>query len=142
MKSRKLIWNIKKFLRQLLGIVIEEINIREGTSYTTDDVVIKIDPVVPTDEKEDAEIRKLDAETQREQVGALLDAAAVVDTDILLKELCRVLEIDYQTAAEKKMQPQEIELVRELLHGQEEEGSAAGAAGSGGKDNTAAEAEL
>ena len=38
-------------------------------------------------EKEDAEIRKLDAETQREQVGALLDAAAVVDTDILLKEL-------------------------------------------------------
>ncbi len=142
MKSRKLIWNIKKFLRQLLGIVIEEINIREGTSYTTDDVVIKIDPVVPTDEKEDAEIRKLDAETKREQVGALLDAAAVVDADMLLKELCGVLEIDYHAAEEKRMQPQETEMIRELLHGQEEEGSAAGAAGSGGKDHTAAEAEL
>ncbi len=130
MKSRKLIWNIKKFLRQLLQIVIDEINAREGTSYTTDDVTIIIDPVVPTDEKEDAEIRKLDAETQREQVGALLDAEAVIDSDILLRELCRVLEIDYQAAAEKKMQPQEIEMVRELLHGQEAEGSAAGASGS------------
>lgn len=142
MKSRKLIWNIKKFLRQLLEIVIEEINAREGTSYSADDVAVKIEPVVPTDEKEDAEIRKLDAETTREQVGALLDAEAVMDADILLKELCRVLEIDYQTAAERKMQPQEIEIVRELLHGQEKEGSAAGTAGSGGQDNTAVETEL
>lgn len=41
-------------------------------SYTANDVTIEIDPVVPTDEKEDAEIRKLDAETRREQMGHFL----------------------------------------------------------------------
>ena len=142
MKSRKLIWNIKKFLRQLLIIAIDEVNARESTSYTEEDVEIIIDPVVPTDEKEDAEIRKLDAETVREQVGALLDAEAVMDADMLLKELCRVMDIDYMTAAERKMQPQEIEMVRELLHGQETERSAAGTAGSRGEDNRTAETEL
>lgn len=129
MKSRKLIWNIKKFLRQLLRIVIDEVNAREGTLHGADDVGIRIDPVVPTDEKEDAEIRKLDAGTVREKVGALLDAEAVIDADLLLKELCKVLDIDYEEAVAKKLQPQETEMIRGLLHGQEEKGSAAGAAG-------------
>ena len=133
MKSRKLIWNIKKFLRQLLEIVVDEINTREGTQYTVDDVDIRIDPVVPTDEKEDAEIRKLDAETKREQVGALLDAEAVMDADLLLKELCKVMEIDYTEAADKRMLPQETELIRELLHEQEAKGSTSGTAGSRGE---------
>lgn len=142
MKSRKLIWNIKKFLRQLLQIVIDEINAREGTSYAADDVKIQIDPVVPTNEKEDAEIRKLDAETVREQAGALLDAETVLDEDTLLKELCRVLDIDYQTVSEKRMQPQELEIIREMLHEQEKEGSTVGAAESGGEDAATVKTEL
>lgn len=142
MKSRKLIWNIKKFLHQLLKIVIDEINAREGTLYSTDDVEIKIDPVVPTDEKEDAEIRKLDAETVREQVGTLLDAEAVMDAGLLLKELCRVMDIDYTEASSKMMQPSETELLKELLHGKEAEGSATGAVASRGEGSRAAEAEL
>ena len=139
MKSRKLIWNIKKFLRQLIEIVVDEINVREGTQYTAGDVEIRIDPVVPTDEKEDAEIRKLEAETKREQVGALLDAEAVMDADLLLKELCKVMEIDYTEAADKRMLPQETTLIRELLHGQEAERSTAGTAGSRGESDRSAE---
>lgn len=130
MKSRKLIWNIKKFLGVLLGIVIDEINAAHGTMYSVEDVTVGIDPVVPTDEKEDAEIRKLEAETARERVGALLDAETVIDGGILLKPLCGVLGIDYDEAVEKEALPQETELIREMLHGQETEGSAAGAAGS------------
>lgn len=139
MKSRKLIWNIKKFLRQLLGIVVDEINAREGTQYTADDVEIRIDPVVPTDEKEDAEIRKLDAETKREQVGTLLDAESAMDEDLLLKELCKVMAIDYTEAANKKMLPQETTLIRELLHEQEAERGTAGTAGSRGEGAQSAE---
>lgn len=142
MKSRKLIRNLKKFLQQILKIVLDEINAREGTAYAPDDVEVRIDPVVPTDEKEDAEIRKLEAETVREQVGALLDTEAIMDAGLLLKELCRVLDIDYTVAAEKMSQPQEIEMVRELLDGQEEKRSAAGAARSGGGGAQSAEEKL
>lgn len=128
MKSRKLIWSIKEFLGVLLQIVIDEINIAYGTMYSVEDVTVGIDPVVPTDEKEDAEIRKLEAETIRERVGALLDAEAVIGTDVLLKELCNVLELDYDGAKDKATLSSEIELIREMLDGRETEGSAAGAA--------------
>ncbi len=128
MKSRKLIWNIKKFLHVFLGIVIDEVNDAHGTMYSADDVMVVIDPVVPTDEKEDAEIRKLEAETIRERVGALLDTASIIDGDILMKELCGVLGIDYEEAKAKENMPQELEMIRELLDGQETEGSAVGTA--------------
>lgn len=121
MKSRKLIWNIKKFLGILLQIAIDEVNAAYGTMYSVEDVTIKIDPVVPTDEKEDAEIRKLEAETIREHVGALLDAEAIIEADVLLKELCNVLGLDYDEAKDKVAMPSEIELIREMLDGQETE---------------------
>lgn len=130
MKSRKLIWNIKKFLRVFLKIIIDEINDANGTMYSVDDVMIVIDPVVPTDEKEDAEIRKLEAETVRERVGVLLDAVPVIDGDILVKELCGILGIDPDDMKERNGVSQELGMIRELLDGQETEGSAAGAAGS------------
>ncbi len=142
MKARKLIWNIKQFLRQLLGIAIDEINAREGTLYAAEDVEIVIDPVVPTDEKEDAEIRKIDAETVRERVGTLLDAEAIIDGEILLKQLCSVMDIDYTEAMESREKQQESELIRELLHGRETEGSAVGAAGSRGGGPQESEGEL
>lgn len=128
MKSRKLIWSIKEFLGVLLQIVIDEINTAYGTMYSVEDVTVAIDPVVPTDEKEDAEIRKLEAETIRERAGVLLDAEAVIGTEVLLKELCNVLGIDYDEAKDKETMSSEIELIREMLDGQETEGSAAGAA--------------
>lgn len=130
MKSRKLIWNIKKFLRVFLKIIIDEINDANGTMYSVDDVMIVIDPVVPTDEKEDAEIRKLEAETVRERVGTLLDAATVISGDVLLKELCAVLGIDPDDVEESGSITQEMDMVRELLDGQEAEGSTAGTAGA------------
>ncbi len=123
MKSRKLIWNIKELLGVLLQIVIDEINGTYGTMYCVEDVTVKIDPVVPTDEKEDAEIRKLEAETLRERVGTLLDTAELIDADTLLKELCSVLEIDYDEVKDRETVASEIELIREVLNGQETEGS-------------------
>lgn len=130
MKSRKLIWSIKEFLGVLLQIVINEINTTYGTMYSVEDVTVGIDPVVPTDEKEDAEIRKLETETIRERVGALLDAEEIIGAEALLKELCNVLELDYDEAKDKATISSEIELIREMLDGQETEGSTAGAARS------------
>lgn len=127
MKAGKLIWSLKKFLGSLLEIVLEEINAKYGTMYERTDVEIRIEPVVPTDEKEDAEIRKLEAETVREKVGVLLDAADVLGEEILLQELGGILGLQEDTVKRKLEQPMEEEMVREILNGQTAEGSAAGA---------------
>lgn len=127
MKAGKLIWSLKKFLGSLLEVVLDEINAACGTAYEKADVEIRIEPVVPTDEKEDAEIRKLEAETDRERVGALLDAADILGEDILLEEFGRILKLDEDMVRRKAGQPQEVELIREVLNGETAEGSAAGA---------------
>lgn len=127
MKARKLIWSLKKFLGALLDIVLEEINAACGTMYEKEDVEIRIEPVVPTDEKEDAEIRKLEAETVREKTGTLLDAADILGEEILFRELGQILDLDEDMVKQKLEQPVEAEQVREILNGRTAEGSAAGA---------------
>lgn len=127
MKAGKLIWSLKKFLGTLLEIVLEEINAACGTRYEKADVKIRIEPVVPTDEKEDAEIRKIDAETVREKVGALMDAADILGEDILLKELSGILNLEEEMVRRKLEGQTEAELVRGILNGEETAGSADGA---------------
>ncbi|MCM1057722.1 MAG: phage portal protein [Firmicutes bacterium] len=126
MKAKKLIWSLKKFLGTLLDIVLDEINTSCGTAYERAEVKIVISPVVPTDEKEDAEIRKLEAETVRERAGTLLDAAAILGDEILLQELAGLLGLDEETVRKRTEQPKEAELVKEILNGEAAEGSAAG----------------
>lgn len=127
MKAGKLIWSLKKFLGTLLEVVLEEINAARGTRYERAEVRIRIEPVVPTDEKEDAEIRKLEAETAREKVGALMDAAELLGEDILLKELGSVLQLEEEMVRRKLEEQREAELVRGILNGEETAGSTAGA---------------
>lgn len=126
MKAGKLIWGLKKFLGILLDIVLEEINGTCGTMYDRADVEIRIEPVVPTDEKEDAEIRKLEAETVREKVGAVLDAADTLGEDILFREVSRILDLEEDMVKQKREKPEEPELVRGILNGRQAEGSTAG----------------
>lgn len=126
MKAGKLIWSLKKFLGILLEIVLEEINASCSTMYERPDVEIRIEPVVPTDEKEDAEIRKLEAETVREKVGTLLDAADTLGEDILFREVSRILDLEEDMVKQKREKPEESELVREILNGWTAEGSTAG----------------
>lgn len=126
MKAKKLIWTLKKFLGVLLGIVLGEINASCGTMYGRADVEIRIEPVVPTDEKEDAEIRKLEAETVREKVGTLLDAAGTLGEEILLQEVSRILGLEEDMVRKKQGQPEEADLIRGILNGQAAEGSTAG----------------
>lgn len=117
MKSKKLIIRIKEWLQKLLEIVIDEINEENGTGYQTKDVKIRIDPVVPTDEKEDAEIEQLQAETVRARIGTVLDVASVLDADTLLQEICKHLNLDYNEVHKKVLSEDELTFLREALDG-------------------------
>lgn len=117
MKAGKLIKKLKEFLSELLKIVLDEINGIHFTDFEVEDIEIEINPVVPTNEKEDAEIEKIKAETVREKVGAVLDVAAVIDEETLLKELCSIMELKYEEVSERMMQPDEAAVIREVLNG-------------------------
>lgn len=130
MKSRKLIIRLKKWLQVLLGIAIGEINGKYHTGYQASDVKIVIEPVVPTDEKEDAEIAQLQAETIRARVGTVLDVATALDADTLLREICRIMELEYEEVSKRVYDQDEIAMLREALDGQVSEAGTAGAPGT------------
>lgn len=117
MKAKKLITKLKEFLTTPLEIVIDEINEIHHTAFEPEDVEIKINPVVPTDEKEDAEIEQIKAEADREKIGTILDVAAVVDEETILKEICRVMELEYEEVLKKIKQLDEAAVLREVLRG-------------------------
>lgn len=115
MKAKKTIIRLKELMSKLIAIAIKEINDQNGSAYDVDDVKVIIEPVVPTDEKEDAEIEKLKVEKRREEIGALLDAAALLDQETVIKEVCRILELDYDTVSEQLKADGELEEVLQLL---------------------------
>lgn len=130
MKCKKLIIRLKKFLQQLLMIALEEINAEMGTAWEAADVEIKIVPVIPTNKEEDAEIEKINAETKQIQIGMVLDVAAVIDTEILIKEICQIMELNYDEVKEKLLEPGELEVIKGVLNGELSERGTNRAAGS------------
>lgn len=115
MKAKKTIIRLKELMSKLIVIAIKEINDQNGSAYDINDVKVIIEPVVPTDEKEDAEIEKLKAEKRREEIGALLDAAALLDQETVIKEVCRILELDHDAVSEQLKADGELEEILQML---------------------------
>lgn len=133
MKSQRLITRLKKFLMTPLEIAIEEINERYGTAYEAEDVDIVIEPVVPTNDKENAEIKKMEAETKQITVNTVLDAAAAVDEESIIRGLCEIMEWDSTEVLKRKKEADELAAVREALNEEISEGSETVPAGTGRK---------
>ena len=130
MKAKKYIIRLKKFLKILLEIALEEINVQHGTSYDNDDIAIEINPVIPTNRKEDAEIELLEVQIRREKINTVLDVESVIDVKTLVKEICRVMELDYEEVKAALLEPDELAVIRKVLDNNEgvSEGSTEGTA--------------
>lgn len=101
LKSNKAIILIKQFLRKVLEPTLEEINERNGTSYAQKDVRFVFKPEVLSNALENANIELIEAQTKREIIGYILDVAAYIDDENLLKKICEVLDVDYEEVKDK-----------------------------------------
>ena len=127
MKAKKTIIRLRKLMSKLIAIAVKEINDQNGSAYDVDDVKVIIEPVVPADEKEDAESEKLHVEKLREEIGALLDVQTLLDQETLIREVCRILGLDYDTVEERLRTDGELEAVLQML---QEDGDGETTAGS------------
>lgn len=101
LKSNKLEIRLKQFLRQMLKIVLEEVNAEFKTDYRMKDVYIVFDREVMTNAQDNAQIELLDAQKQNQLMNTLMVAANMLDDDTLLKEMCAVLDEDYEKVTER-----------------------------------------
>lgn len=95
LKCNKLEIRLKQFLRQLLKVVLAEINEEFESDYQMKDVKIVFEREVMTNAQDNAQIELTDAQKQNQQINTLMVAANLLDDETILKAICEILDIDY-----------------------------------------------
>ena len=98
LKAKKMEKRLKKLLRGIIEVVLDEINAADGTGYRPSDVKVEFKHVIPTNEAEDVQNELVRAQTQQARISSVLSAAATIGDEEALKAICDILEIDYEEA--------------------------------------------
>ena len=124
LKANKLERRLKRLLKELLKVVLEEINSTNGTGYQIKDVYFDFVREVMTNETENMQNEKTRAEMQQVQINTLLDLAATLDEETVVREICTVLDIDYDAIKDKLPEQAEMQIqgAESTLKGIEPEG--------------------
>lgn len=96
LKASKLEKRLKRFLKGIIQLVLDEINAKNKTDYQYKDVQVKFIPVVPTNEAENVQNAFVEAQTEQMRITSILNAAAVIGDEETLKAICGVLDLDFE----------------------------------------------
>lgn len=97
LKANKLIKRLKRFLKPIIRVVLDEINEKNSTAYQYSDVFVEFNPVVPTNEQELAQIAQIEAQTEQLRINNILTAATMIGDEEALKAICGILDLDFDT---------------------------------------------
>lgn len=113
LKCNKLEIRLKQFLRKILKVVLQEINDENGTDYQNKDVYFDFEREIMTNAQDNAAIDKTDAETQQIKINTLLGLEATLGGELVVQNICEVLDIDYEEIKGKLPEPIEESLANE-----------------------------
>ena len=108
LKAKKLIKRLKRFLKGIIKVVLDEINATNKTDYQYSDVSVNFDPIIPTNEQETVQNAKTEAETEQIRINNIMTAATVIGDEEALKAICGILDLDFdelQGQLEKMNEP-------------------------------------
>ena len=101
LKCDKLEKNLKKFLREMIKIVLDDVNKRNDTDYQQKDVYFDFDREIITNASDNASIKKLEADTKAVEINLLLGLNGVLDNETVIQLICEQLDIDYNEIKDK-----------------------------------------
>lgn len=109
LKKSKLDKRVKKLLKQIIKVELDEINEENGTDYQMSDITIDLTPEIPTNEAENIQNAKTEAEIQQIRINTILNVAANIGDEAALQAICDILELDYEELKDqvKKMQEEQ-----------------------------------
>lgn len=119
MKANRMEKRLKRLLKEILKVVIAEINETNNTGYQVSDVKIMFERSVMTNETENIANEKVKAETQQVQINTLLNLAATLDNETIVKGICDILDIDYEEIKDKLPEEpeQQVQQEEQILDG-------------------------
>ena len=95
LRCNRLETQLKRFLRKVVNVVIDEVNKEQGTDYQSDSVHFEFTHEVMSNEQENATIEKTDAEKKQVEINTLLSLQSVIGDEQVIQMICDVLDIDY-----------------------------------------------
>lgn len=107
LRCSKIIIQLKKMLREILRVVLDEINEQKGTDYQPAQVWFNFDPEIMSNVQENAQISLTEAQEQQTRVNTLLGLADRLDDETMMQQICECLDIDYNEIKEKLPDPED-----------------------------------
>jgi SPP1 family phage portal protein len=101
LKCNKLETRVKAFLKNLCKIALQEINELNGTDFKPSDVYFDFQREIMTNATDNATMEKTEAETQQVRLNTILNAAARLDNETVLRAICDLFELDYDEVSER-----------------------------------------
>lgn len=101
LKCNKTEIRLRAFIKQLLDIIILDINERYHKSFKRQQVEVVITRSTMINQSDNAEVEKLEAETKGQLIQNLLDVAPYLDDGSLLKKICAVQDLDYDEVVQR-----------------------------------------
>lgn len=96
LKCNKIETRLRKVLREVLRLIVDDINAHTGKAYNANDIEIIINRDTTFNEKEMAEIEKIKEETKQVKIAYLLTVAHKLDDESVLRKLCETLNLDFE----------------------------------------------
>lgn len=96
MKCNKMELQLKRLMKKVIKIVVDEINKNNETNYNYKDVWCEFKREVMTNALDNAQIEQTEANTKSVQVNTLLNLQTLIGDENALKKICEVLDIDYE----------------------------------------------
>ena len=96
LKANKMEKRLKQLLKQIIKVVLAEINEENGKDYQMSDIRFDFTRDIMTNETENIQNDKVKAETRQIEVNTILNIAANVGDEQTLKALCEVMEWDFE----------------------------------------------
>ena len=101
LKCNKLEKNLRKFLREMIQIVLDDLNNKNDTDYQQKDVYFDFKREVITNASDNASIKKIEADTKAVEINLILGLKGVIDDETVIKMICEQLDIDYNDIKDK-----------------------------------------
>jgi SPP1 family phage portal protein len=101
MKANKMEQRLRRLLKDIIKVVLAEVNAELKKDYQITDIYFEFDRSVMTNETENIGNAKTEAETEQIRVNTLLNLAATLDDETIVQGICDILDIDYDEIKSK-----------------------------------------
>lgn len=107
LKATKFEIKLKQFMRKILKIVLAEINDQQGTDYQLNQVYFQFEHETMSNALENAQIALTEAQKRQTDVNTLMSLATQLGDELLMQNICDVLELDYSEVKDMLPDPDE-----------------------------------